>query len=116
MLNARLVGVTEEDVEGGKELIAEGCGGVGIAPPREESEDGGKRMLLFRCVSRESNGISNLPLGQTRPVFREWMDRVEFSSRGGAFGGLECVFKSEEVAFAVATVVTESKKWLFYLN
>lgn len=100
VLNARVVQVTREEVEKCGDLVEGKENGMSVALSCGELEDQWKRIVLFGCVNRGSSKSINPPLGEIRPTFRKWVGKVEFSSGGGAFGTLVCVFKSEEVTYA----------------
>lgn len=101
--------MTKEDVERNKELIREVTGRMKIKPPRwgMESEKGEKRNVQFRRVKKEHNRIMYTLLEEIRPTLQKWMEEVEFCSRVSAFGTLDYLFKSEEVAFTSATPTIE---------
>lgn len=69
---------------------------------------------MFGCMGGESDKVMNPPLGEVRITFQDWMGEVEFCPRCEAFGPLECVLKSEEVACAFVTAAMENEKWLFF--
>lgn len=77
-------------------------GRVKLTSPKEEHEDFSRNTVIYRCVSKENNEVVNQPLEQIGPIVQNWIDEANSRERVGAYGTIEYVFRTEDVAYVIA--------------